>query len=117
MTSRKREDQQSGRRETLRLLGAAGVTALVGGGGGQIINLWPAGQPDSSVEAATLPGALRSALFSPPPSPPTKHVSQLTCVVKPALTEGPYFVDELLNRSDIRSDPLPAPSGPACRCN
>lgn len=28
-----------------------------------------------------------------------------TCVVLPALTEGPYFVDEKLNRSDIRSDP------------
>ena len=28
-----------------------------------------------------------------------------TCIVRPALTEGPYFVDEGLNRSDIRSDP------------
>lgn len=28
-----------------------------------------------------------------------------TCVVKPEQTEGPYFVDEKLNRSDIRSDP------------
>jgi protocatechuate 3,4-dioxygenase beta subunit len=28
-----------------------------------------------------------------------------TCVVVPAQTEGPYFVDEKLNRSDIRSDP------------
>jgi protocatechuate 3,4-dioxygenase beta subunit len=27
------------------------------------------------------------------------------CVLTPALTEGPYFVDEKLNRSDIRSDP------------
>jgi protocatechuate 3,4-dioxygenase beta subunit len=27
------------------------------------------------------------------------------CVVRPELTEGPYFVDENLNRSDIRSDP------------
>jgi protocatechuate 3,4-dioxygenase beta subunit len=27
------------------------------------------------------------------------------CMVRPALTEGPYFVDEMLNRSDIRSDP------------
>ncbi len=27
------------------------------------------------------------------------------CVVKPEQTEGPYFVDEKLNRSDIRSDP------------
>jgi len=28
-----------------------------------------------------------------------------TCVVKPELTEGPYYVDEELNRSDIRIDP------------
>jgi protocatechuate 3,4-dioxygenase beta subunit len=28
-----------------------------------------------------------------------------SCVVTPQLTEGPYFVDELLMRSDIRSDP------------
>ena len=27
------------------------------------------------------------------------------CVVRPALTEGPYFVDARLERSDIRSDP------------
>jgi protocatechuate 3,4-dioxygenase beta subunit len=27
------------------------------------------------------------------------------CVVRPEQTEGPFFVDELLNRSDIRSDP------------
>jgi intradiol ring-cleaving dioxygenase-like protein len=27
------------------------------------------------------------------------------CTVTPSLTEGPYFVDERLNRSDIRSDP------------
>jgi protocatechuate 3,4-dioxygenase beta subunit len=28
------------------------------------------------------------------------------CVVTPEQTEGPYFVDEKLNRSDIRSDPV-----------
>lgn len=28
-----------------------------------------------------------------------------SCVVTAALTEGPYFVDEKLNRSDLRSDP------------
>src|SRR5438132_719484 len=27
------------------------------------------------------------------------------CVARPQQTEGPYFVDEALNRSDIRSDP------------
>lgn len=29
----------------------------------------------------------------------------LTCVASPEQTEGPYFVDEKLNRPDIRSDP------------
>ena len=29
-----------------------------------------------------------------------------SCVLTAALTEGPYFVDELLNRSDIRADPV-----------
>jgi protocatechuate 3,4-dioxygenase beta subunit len=28
-----------------------------------------------------------------------------SCVARPEQTEGPYFVDEQLNRSDIRSDP------------
>jgi protocatechuate 3,4-dioxygenase beta subunit len=31
--------------------------------------------------------------------------SQSLCVVRPEQTEGPYFVDERLHRSDIRSDP------------
>jgi protocatechuate 3,4-dioxygenase beta subunit len=31
--------------------------------------------------------------------------STSSCVVRPELTEGPYYVDENLNRSDIRSDP------------
>jgi protocatechuate 3,4-dioxygenase beta subunit len=31
--------------------------------------------------------------------------SALSCVVRPELTIGPYFVDEQLNRSDIRSEP------------
>jgi protocatechuate 3,4-dioxygenase beta subunit len=29
-----------------------------------------------------------------------------SCVLTAALTEGPYFVDERLNRSDIRADPV-----------
>ena len=29
----------------------------------------------------------------------------LSCIVTPQQTEGPYFVDEHLHRSDIRSDP------------
>jgi protocatechuate 3,4-dioxygenase beta subunit len=29
----------------------------------------------------------------------------LSCVVRPRQTEGPYFIDAMLNRSDIRQDP------------
>src|SRR5918911_433792 len=38
---------------------------------------------------------------------PTSGSSDTTgsCIVRPELTEGPYYVDEELNRSDIRSDP------------
>src|SRR5262249_24919601 len=28
-----------------------------------------------------------------------------SCIARPQQTEGPYFIDERLNRSDIRSDP------------
>jgi protocatechuate 3,4-dioxygenase beta subunit len=65
--------QRLSRRETFRLVGAAGAMALVGR---EIAG--------SSCEAQT---------------------AGPSCVVTPALTEGPYFVDEKLNRSDIRSDP------------
>lgn len=35
-----------------------------------------------------------------------------SCVVRPEQTEGPYFVDERLNRSDIRSDPTTGQAKP-----
>lgn len=39
------------------------------------------------------------------PAPTATGTPLPGCIVRPALTEGPYFVDERLNRSDIRSDP------------
>jgi protocatechuate 3,4-dioxygenase beta subunit len=39
-------------------------------------------------------------------SPTTAHAAVIpSCVVRPEQTEGPYFIDEKLNRFDIRSDP------------
>jgi len=52
-------------------------------------------------EVLTLLGASGLALLARP-KPAT---GALTCVVRPRQTEGPFFVDEALNRSDIRSDP------------
>ena len=52
--------------------------------------------------AVSLVGCLRrqSASVEATPTVTTPH-----CVVKPEQTEGPYFVDEKLNRFDIRADP------------
>ena len=67
------------RREILASLGAAGAAALL---------------PESLVAA----GVPRRFVL---PS----GVTLPSCVVRPAQTEGPYFVDTKLDRSDIRSDP------------
>ena len=34
-----------------------------------------------------------------------RQAASLSCVVRPEQTEGPYFVDEMLDRADIRRDP------------
>lgn len=69
------------RRRTLAALGGVGAAVLLGACGDS------EGVPNSdSIEAAN------TAL-------------PVGCVVRPALTEGPIFVDDQANRSDIRSDP------------
>ena len=84
------DDQPIGRilnrREVMALFGAAGA-ALV---------LSACQLPSGATGAASGPsaGAVATTNASLPP----------TCVVRPGLTEGPVFVDEKLNRSDIRSD-------------
>jgi protocatechuate 3,4-dioxygenase beta subunit len=39
------------------------------------------------------------------PARAASRTSSLACTARPSQIEGPYFVDEKLNRSDIRSDP------------
>jgi protocatechuate 3,4-dioxygenase beta subunit len=83
------DDRPSGRilsrREVLALLGGSALIAACS----------PGGTPSLPVTATRSPVASTTAGATVLPS----------CVVRPALTEGPYFVDEKLNRSDIRSDP------------
>jgi protocatechuate 3,4-dioxygenase beta subunit len=90
-----------GRREILGLFGGAGAALLVAcssdgssdggssGSGGAV-----ATQPATEATAATGSGTPAAASPQVP-----------SCVVVPELAEGPYFVDENLDRSDIRSDP------------
>jgi uncharacterized protein (TIGR03437 family) len=93
------------RRESLRLLGAAGATALVGLKGEPGQTIWEQARRRVTREASSIPSALEAALFTPSTASLTRSAETLACVTRPALTEGPYFVDELLNRSDIRTDP------------
>jgi uncharacterized protein (TIGR03437 family) len=90
------------RRETLRLMTAAGMTAFLGWGGDK--KAMQTGI-DAAARGAGWPGVLTPSLFSASPVRMTRAVETLACVTRPALTEGPYFVEEGLNRSDIRSDP------------
>ena len=70
------------RREMLGLMGsAAAAITLAGCGGSEQSGQSGSGESGTAGETAS------------------------TCVVKPQQTEGPYFVDERLNRSDIRMDP------------
>ncbi|MBI3621409.1 MAG: intradiol ring-cleavage dioxygenase [Nitrospirae bacterium] len=71
------------RRQWLGLMGTAAAVLLTGCGPGE--------------RAPWLRGLLPRRTPSVASFPP--------CVVRPEQTEGPYFVDERLNRSDIRNDP------------
>ena len=64
-----------GRREVFALLGAAGATAAAG------------------------------VLLARGRSVPSAAAQVPACVVRPEVTEGPYYVDEDLLRADIRADP------------
>jgi protocatechuate 3,4-dioxygenase beta subunit len=52
-----------------------------------------------------VPAASTAHLLAQNPSPQRPAAGILPCVVQPEQTEGPYFVDRMLNRSDIRTDP------------
>ncbi len=69
------------RREVLTLLGTTGAAVLVGCSVGQ-----------SGGASGGIDGSTGGAVTYP------------SCIVTPELTEGPYFVDENLDRSDLRTD-------------
>lgn len=86
------DDRQIGRiltrREVLAALGAAGT--------GMLLARVP-GHAAVSANAVPSSGGSQRTFAGAQAVP--------ACVVRPAQTEGPYFVDEKLNRADIRADP------------
>ncbi|MBX3301400.1 MAG: intradiol ring-cleavage dioxygenase [Nitrospira sp.] len=68
----------------------------------------PSGRLLSRREAMVLLGATGAAWLIGGRPAVTRAIAatpRSLCIVRPEQTEGPYFVDERLNRSDIRSDP------------
>ena len=68
----------------------------------------PVGRLLSRREVVTLLGATGALWLMGSTLHPRRSVAAApgpACVVRPEQTEGPYFVDERLHRSDIRSDP------------
>ncbi|MGH3116876.1 MAG: intradiol ring-cleavage dioxygenase [Gaiellales bacterium] len=87
------------RREVLALFGSGAGAALLAACAPSLL-VSPSATSGSSAAGAASPSAAASAAASA-----SAVASVPSCIVRPELTEGPYFVDELLNRSDIRSDP------------
>lgn len=87
------------RREVLSLLGLTGAATLLAAcqpvGEASRSDAQPVGQ---GVEAPATIAADAAGTAAAQAALPA-------CVARPAMTEGPYFVDVMLNRSDIRSDP------------
>ena len=84
------------RRGAISMLGSMMAVGVLGGCGG-----------GSEASSPTSPSSSPSAA-----SPSSLASTNAQCVVTPALTEGPYFVDEMLNRSDIRTDPATGAARP-----
>ncbi|HEV8698378.1 MAG TPA: hypothetical protein VGQ89_11840 [Candidatus Limnocylindrales bacterium] len=86
------------RREVLALFGAGGAAAFLAA-------CTPGGTTTSAVPtSAATSGASATALASASTTAEAVASALPTCVVAPELTEGPYYLDVDLERSDIRSN-------------
>ena len=86
------------RRDVLKILGLGSAATLVAACAPDVIEtLSPTATSVPATSAAAPTSTIAAATSVSVPLP--------ACVVRPEMTEGPYFVDEMLNRSDIRSDP------------
>jgi protocatechuate 3,4-dioxygenase beta subunit len=67
----------------------------------------PIGRVLTRREAVALLGSAGALVWlgRSPVDASARPVRSSACVVRPAMTPGPYYVDEKLDRSDIRSDP------------
>ena len=88
------------RREVLALLGASGAAAFLAA-------CTPSGAPSPGTSATASASASSAATASTAASASASAAMATalpTCVVAPELTEGPYYLDVNLERSDVRTN-------------
>ena len=86
------------RRQMLTLLGSTGAALVVAA-------CSSSDSPAATVTSARAPMADAASTAARASTTRDAQAATPSCVVRPAETEGPYFVDEKINRSDIRTDP------------
>jgi protocatechuate 3,4-dioxygenase beta subunit len=99
------------RREVLALLGVTGASLLAACTVPAVAPAATATATQPSAEAATAvaitadPTAQAAAAAEVAAVEAANAAGVPSCVVRPEMTEGPYFVDAMLNRADIRTEP------------
>ena len=86
-----------------RVLSRREVLAMLGGS--VLLACTPAAVSAPSSPAVTATPNVGVTAAPAAPATAAATVAVPSCVVRPALTDGPFFVDGKLDRSDIRSDP------------
>jgi protocatechuate 3,4-dioxygenase beta subunit len=120
------DDEQIGqilsRREVLALLGTTSLALLTACAPGQATTtpaatnaVAPTPTVQRTAAAATIPTNQGTSPSAASATPPRATVAATTtriaaaplpaCIVRPEVTEGPYYVDENLDRADVRADP------------
>jgi protocatechuate 3,4-dioxygenase beta subunit len=115
MTDQKAPLRLLTRRRTLGLIGAAGVAGLATAIGCSSSDNTATATATRSATATGTTGATATSAATASAATATVTASAepvINCVAVAAITEGPYFVDELLNRSDIRTDPTTGAASP-----
>jgi protocatechuate 3,4-dioxygenase beta subunit len=96
MTPPRKINERLTRREMLGFMGVASAAAVAAACGSS---------KELAATATNTPRATSTAAAATDIATGTPAANAVSCVISPEMTEGPYFVDEILDRSDIRSDP------------